>query len=156
MPSGPEKMLSPPCRVQCRSRTTIACLFFHEVQRALQLQFLEPYVQLDHSPLLLGLTVIGMAITYVAPLALALVGGAPMVLGLLAWAAMSLAYLPTLRRSLAIWRRSRTVFPCRLQVALRQMNCGRLPQLHSLRGQRRSRHSLKNRRSRLKRPLSWC
>ena len=56
------------------------------------------YVQLDHSPLLLGLTVIGMAIAYVAPPALVLAGGVPAILGALAWAAMSIAYLPTLRR----------------------------------------------------------
>jgi hopene-associated glycosyltransferase HpnB len=56
------------------------------------------YVQLDHSPLLLGLTVIGMALTYLAPPVLVLVGGLPAVMGALAWAAMAIAYLPTVRR----------------------------------------------------------
>jgi hopene-associated glycosyltransferase HpnB len=56
------------------------------------------YVQLDRSPLLLGLTVIGMAVTYLAPPALLLVGGVPALLGALAWVAMAFAYLPTLRR----------------------------------------------------------
>ena len=56
------------------------------------------YVQLDHSPMLLGLTVAGMAITYLAPPALLLVGGVPALLGTLAWLAMAAAYAPTLRR----------------------------------------------------------
>ena len=56
------------------------------------------YVQLGHSPLLLGLTVIGMAVTYLAPPALVLVGGWAALLGALAWAAMALAYAPSLRR----------------------------------------------------------
>ena len=56
------------------------------------------YVQLDHSPLLLGLTVIGMAVTYLAPPLLVLAGGVPALLGALAWAAMALAYAPSLRR----------------------------------------------------------
>jgi hopene-associated glycosyltransferase HpnB len=56
------------------------------------------YVQLDKSPLRLGLTVIGMAVTYLAPPALLLAGGLPAILGALAWAAMAIAYAPTLRR----------------------------------------------------------
>ncbi len=56
------------------------------------------YVQLDRSPLLLGLTVIGMAVTYVAPPALVLAGGLPALLGALAWLAMAVAYAPTLQR----------------------------------------------------------
>jgi hopene-associated glycosyltransferase HpnB len=67
------------------------------------------YVQLDHSPLLLCLTVTGMAVTYLAPPALvvgaALWGGLPALLGALAWAAMAIAYLPTVRRyqRAAVW-----------------------------------------------------
>jgi hypothetical protein len=61
------------------------------------------YVQLDHSPLLLVLTVIGMVLAYLAPPALVVAafrGGSVVaaLLGALAWAAMSLAYAPTLRR----------------------------------------------------------
>ena len=60
------------------------------------------YVQLDHSPLLLGLTVIGMAVTYLAPPLLVLgflhADGVSAILGALAWAAMTLAYVPSLHR----------------------------------------------------------
>jgi hypothetical protein len=56
------------------------------------------YVQLDRSPLLLALTVLGMTLTYVAPPALLLVGGVPALLGALAWLAMAVSYMPTLRR----------------------------------------------------------
>ena len=56
------------------------------------------YVQLGHSPLLLALTVLGMAVTYLAPPALLLAGGLPGLLGGLAWLAMAVAYAPTLRR----------------------------------------------------------
>jgi hopene-associated glycosyltransferase HpnB len=56
------------------------------------------YVQLDRSPLLLALTVLGMTLTYVAPPALLLVGGVPALLGALAWLAMAVSYAPTLRR----------------------------------------------------------
>jgi hypothetical protein len=56
------------------------------------------YVQLDHSPLLLGLTVIGLAVTYLAPPALVLAGGWAALLGALAWTAMAIAYVPSLRR----------------------------------------------------------
>jgi hopene-associated glycosyltransferase HpnB len=57
------------------------------------------YVQLGHSPLLLGLTVIGMAMTYLAPPALILVDALPArLLGAAAWVAMSVAYMPSLIR----------------------------------------------------------
>jgi hopene-associated glycosyltransferase HpnB len=56
------------------------------------------YVQLGHSPVLLGLTVLGMAVTYLAPPGLVLAGGETAWLGVLAWAAMAWAYAPTLRR----------------------------------------------------------
>ena len=48
------------------------------------------YTQLDHSPLLLAGTVVGMFFTYVAPMA----GGWP---GFAAWALMSVAYAPIVR-----------------------------------------------------------
>jgi hopene-associated glycosyltransferase HpnB len=54
--------------------------------------------QLDHSPLLLALTVIGMALTFLAPPALLLAGGTAALLGALGWAAMTASYIPMLRR----------------------------------------------------------
>jgi hopene-associated glycosyltransferase HpnB len=72
------------------------------------------YVQLGHSPLLLVLTVLGMAITYLAPPLLLLAGGVPALLGALAWVAMAVAYAPTLRR----YRRSLLWAPLLPLVAL--------------------------------------
>ena len=55
------------------------------------------YSQLRYSLLALTATTLGMAITFVAPLMLALfASGLPRYLGLLAWAAMSLSFVPTL------------------------------------------------------------
>jgi hopene-associated glycosyltransferase HpnB len=64
------------------------------------------YSQLRYSLLALTGTILGMAITFVAPPALALfASGLPRYLGLLAWAAMSLSFVPTLRyyRLSPIW-----------------------------------------------------
>ncbi len=56
------------------------------------------YAELRYSPLRLFGTLVGMALTYLAPPLLALFGdGVPRLLGLIAWAAMALAFLPTLR-----------------------------------------------------------
>lgn len=55
------------------------------------------YTQLRHSPLLLAGTVLGMAVTYLAPPLLLLAGGNAAWLGLAAWLALSFAYLPMLR-----------------------------------------------------------
>jgi hopene-associated glycosyltransferase HpnB len=56
------------------------------------------YTQLGHSPLLLVGTVLGLAVTYLAPPLLALgAGGAAAVLGGLAWLAMAVAFIPILR-----------------------------------------------------------
>ncbi len=56
------------------------------------------YAQLRYSPLLLTGTVFGLAITYLAPVALAVfAGGLARLLGVLAWLAMALAFQPTLR-----------------------------------------------------------
>jgi hopene-associated glycosyltransferase HpnB len=56
------------------------------------------YAQLGYSPLLLAGTVIGMALTYLAPPALALFGdGWAQLAGLAAWAMMALAFQPMLR-----------------------------------------------------------
>jgi len=61
------------------------------------------YAQLRYSPLLLAGTVVGLGLTYLAPVALALfVGGRPQLLGILAWLLMALAFQPTLR----LYRRS--------------------------------------------------
>ena len=56
------------------------------------------YAQLRYSPLLLAGTVVGMALTYLAPPLLALFAGGPARwLGLLAWGLMAVAFFPTLR-----------------------------------------------------------
>lgn len=61
------------------------------------------YVQLRESPLLLGATVIGMALTYIAPPVLALFGsGLTRILAVTSWVMMALAFQPTLR----LYRRS--------------------------------------------------
>ena len=64
------------------------------------------YAQLRYSPLLLAGTVFGLAITYLAPVALAIFAtGAARLLGIAAWALMALAFQPTLhfyRRS-GLW-----------------------------------------------------
>jgi hopene-associated glycosyltransferase HpnB len=64
------------------------------------------YSQLRYSLLALTGTILGMAITFVTPPALALFApGLPRYLSLLAWAAMSLSFVPTLRyyRLSPIW-----------------------------------------------------
>jgi hopene-associated glycosyltransferase HpnB len=56
------------------------------------------YAQLRYSPLLLAGTVVGMALTYLAPPLLAVLAHGPARwLGLLAWALMAIAFQPTLR-----------------------------------------------------------
>ncbi|HKW52317.1 MAG TPA: glycosyltransferase [Stellaceae bacterium] len=55
------------------------------------------YAQLRYSPLLLAGTVLGLAMTYLVPPALAFAGGIAGWLALAAWVAMSLAYLPMVR-----------------------------------------------------------
>jgi hopene-associated glycosyltransferase HpnB len=56
------------------------------------------YAQLRYSPLLLALTILAMAIVYIAPPAMTLfASGAARGLGVAAWAMMAFAYLPTLR-----------------------------------------------------------
>jgi hopene-associated glycosyltransferase HpnB len=55
------------------------------------------YAQLRYSPLLLAATVLGMALTFLAPVAVAVSGTEAAWLGISAWAAMALSYLPTLR-----------------------------------------------------------
>jgi len=64
------------------------------------------YAQLRYSPWLLAGTVLGMALIYVAPAALAAVGSGPARwLGVAAWALMAIAYQPMLRyfRLSALW-----------------------------------------------------
>ena len=56
------------------------------------------YAQLRYSPLLLAGTVLGLAMTYLAPLALAAFAtGSARFLGIAAWVLMALAFQPTLR-----------------------------------------------------------
>ena len=56
------------------------------------------YAQLHYSPLLLAGTVLGLALTYLAPVALAIfAGGVAQFLGLFVWLLMALAFQPTLR-----------------------------------------------------------
>jgi hypothetical protein len=56
------------------------------------------YAQLRYSPLILAGTVVGMALTYLAPPLLALfASGAARWLGLVAWGLMAAAFVPTLR-----------------------------------------------------------
>jgi hopene-associated glycosyltransferase HpnB len=64
------------------------------------------YAQLRYSPLILAATIAGMALTYLAPVLLALfAGGLAAVLGLAAWVMMAVAFQPTLRlyRASPIW-----------------------------------------------------
>jgi hypothetical protein len=56
------------------------------------------YAQLRYSPLLLAGTVLGLAITYLAPVLLAVfAGGVARILGIAAWLMMALAFQPILR-----------------------------------------------------------
>jgi hopene-associated glycosyltransferase HpnB len=56
------------------------------------------YAQLNYSPLLLAGTLLGLAITYLAPVLLtAFAGGTTRLLGIAAWLAMAMAFQPTLR-----------------------------------------------------------
>src|SRR5579863_5592680 len=56
------------------------------------------YAQLHYSPLLLAGTVVGLALTYLAPVGLALfAGGVPQFIGLFAWLLMAFAFRRTLR-----------------------------------------------------------
>jgi glycosyl transferase family 2 len=55
------------------------------------------YAQLGYSPMVLLGTVLGLALAFVAPVAISLSGTESAPLGLTAWAAMSLAFLPTLK-----------------------------------------------------------
>ena len=55
------------------------------------------YTQLGYSPLLLAGTVLGLIVTYLAPVVLVFAGGRAAWLAAAAWAAMTLAYLPMVR-----------------------------------------------------------
>jgi hopene-associated glycosyltransferase HpnB len=62
------------------------------------------YAQLRYSPLLLAGTVLGLALTYLAPVALALfAGGVPQFIGIFVWMIMALAFRPTLRFYSLAW-----------------------------------------------------
>jgi hopene-associated glycosyltransferase HpnB len=56
------------------------------------------YAQLRYSPAMLAGTVCGLALTYLAPVALAVfAGGVPQFIGIFVWLMMALAFRPTLR-----------------------------------------------------------
>jgi hypothetical protein len=56
------------------------------------------YAQLGYSPLLLAGTVVGLALTYLAPVALVVFAdGVPQFIGLFVWLLMAFAFAPTLR-----------------------------------------------------------
>ena len=56
------------------------------------------YAQLRYSPLVLAGTVLGLALTYLAPVALALFAhGVPQFIGIFVWLLMALAFRPMLR-----------------------------------------------------------
>jgi hopene-associated glycosyltransferase HpnB len=64
------------------------------------------YAQLNYSPLLLAGTVVGLALTYLAPVAFTVfAGGLAQYLGLVTWLMMAFAFKPTLRlyRMSALW-----------------------------------------------------
>jgi len=55
------------------------------------------YTQLNHSPVLLAATVLGLALAYLAPPLLLLTGGKVAILAGITWAAMAFSYVPMLR-----------------------------------------------------------
>jgi hypothetical protein len=55
------------------------------------------YAQLGYSPILLAGTVLGLAITFLVPVAASVSGTEAAPLGLAAWACMAFAYLPMLQ-----------------------------------------------------------
>jgi len=64
------------------------------------------YAQLRYSPILLAGTLVGMAVTYLAPPVLAIIGSYPSSeFGVAAWLLMAIAYQPTLRfyRASPLW-----------------------------------------------------
>ena len=64
------------------------------------------YAQLRYSPLLLAGTILGLALTYLAPVALAVfASGIPQFAGIFAWVLMAFAFRPTLRfyRMSCLW-----------------------------------------------------
>jgi GT2 family glycosyltransferase len=76
------------------------------------------YSQLGYSPLLLAATILGLALTYLAPPLTALFGtGVARALGIITWAAMALAFQPTLR----LYRRSALWGPALPAIALAYM-----------------------------------
>ena len=55
------------------------------------------YDQLNRSPVLLAGTVVGLAVIFLAPVLMALMGGLWTLVGVVAWALMSITYLPMVR-----------------------------------------------------------
>jgi hopene-associated glycosyltransferase HpnB len=82
------------------SLTKRACSIraYPEMQDVRHMVVRSAYAQLRYSPLILGVTVAGMALTYLIPVVLALFGhGLAQILGFLCWAVMALAFQPMLR-----------------------------------------------------------
>lgn len=85
------------------ARSTRAYSEFEDVRQMISRS---AYAQLRYSPLLLAGTVAGMALTYLAPVLLALFAeGEARAIGLVTWAIMAVSFIPTLRfyRLSPIW-----------------------------------------------------
>jgi hopene-associated glycosyltransferase HpnB len=72
------------------------------------------YTQLSYSPVLLGATVLGLALTYLVPPVLTFAGGITGVLAGLAWLVMSIAFVPILR----LYRQPLVIAPALPLIAL--------------------------------------
>jgi hopene-associated glycosyltransferase HpnB len=76
------------------------------------------YAQLRYSPILLAGTVLGLTLTYLAPVALAIFAtGVPQFVGIFVWILMAFAFLPTLR----FYRMSRLWAPALPAIAAAYM-----------------------------------
>jgi hypothetical protein len=73
------------------------------------------YTQLEYSPVLLVIAVLGLFFTYlVPPLLVVFAGGVTVLVALAAWLGMSIAFIPTLR----LYRRSALTAPLLPLIAL--------------------------------------
>lgn len=79
------------------TRTTESLRLYPEVRDIWNMVARTAYTQLHYSPLILAGTVLGLVVTYLAPVLLLLAGGTAAWLGLAAWAIMAAVYAPMLR-----------------------------------------------------------
>lgn len=79
------------------TRTTESLRLYPEVRDIWNMVARTAYTQLHYSPLILAGTVLGLVVTYLAPVLLLLAGGTVAWLGLAAWAIMAAVYMPMLR-----------------------------------------------------------